>query len=63
VRFIDGTALQVLTNLASLRTDPRPHIERPQVFVSGTLHGDEWVGPTTSIAVAEYMLQVRRHAW
>jgi hypothetical protein len=30
--------------------------ERPQVFFSGNLHGDEWVGPVTLLTLAELLV-------
>ena len=30
--------------------------DRPQVFLSGNLHGDEWIGPATLLALAELMV-------
>ena len=30
--------------------------DRPQVFLSGNLHGDEWVGPVTLITLAELLV-------
>lgn len=44
-----------LTNLTSLALET-PHVRRPQIFISGTLHGNEWVGPTATVAAAEWML-------
>jgi hypothetical protein len=31
-------------------------LDRPQLFFSGNLHGDEWVGPVTLLALAELLL-------
>uniref|UniRef100_K3WZB6 Peptidase M14 domain-containing protein n=1 Tax=Globisporangium ultimum (strain ATCC 200006 / CBS 805.95 / DAOM BR144) TaxID=431595 RepID=K3WZB6_GLOUD len=33
-----------------------PDAQRPEVFISGALHGDERVGPQTAIALAEFLL-------
>jgi hypothetical protein len=30
--------------------------DRPQVFLSGNLHGDEWVGPATLLELAEFLV-------
>ena len=39
--------------------------QRPQIFISGTLHGNEWVGPTATVAGAEWMLKeaTARDGW
>lgn len=34
----------------------RALLDRPQLFFSGNLHGDEWVGPVTLLAVVEMLL-------
>ena len=45
---IDCEALIVrITNHSTL-----PDPERPEVFFSGALHGDEWVGPITTVEMA-----------
>ncbi|GAB9467912.1 hypothetical protein Gpo141_00005242 [Globisporangium polare] len=33
-----------------------PDAQRPEVFISGALHGDERVGPQTAISLAEFLL-------
>ncbi|TYZ61698.1 hypothetical protein PybrP1_005710 [[Pythium] brassicae (nom. inval.)] len=33
-----------------------PDAQRPEVFISGALHGDERVGPQTAIALAEFLV-------
>ena len=30
--------------------------QRPQIFISGTLHGNEWIGPTATVAAAEWLV-------
>ena len=40
-------------------TDERtlPEMDRPEVFFSGCLHGNERVGPTTTIELARFLLE------
>ena len=47
----------LLTNLTSLEADPGLLITRPSLFISGTLHGNEWIGPHATVAMVEYVLQ------
>ena len=55
--------------MSSLVSDKRSPIcravQRPQIFISGTLHGNEWVGPTATVAAAEWMLKeaTERDGW
>ncbi|CAM9746702.1 unnamed protein product [Chrysoparadoxa australica] len=42
-----------ITNLDTLKSDQA----RPEVFLSGCLHGNERIGPTTVVEVAELLLQ------
>jgi hypothetical protein len=44
----------VLTNHTSLQ-EMKP-VQRPAIFISGTLHGNELVGPTATVAAAEWLL-------
>jgi len=51
--------------LSDSRSPCLSSLQRPQIFVSGTLHGNEWVGPTATVAAAEWMLQeaTTRDGW
>ena len=42
-----------VTNRTSLSTDP----SRPEVLISGALHGDERIGPATAIALARWLIE------
>ena len=53
----------LLTNLTSLEADPGLLITRPSLFISGTLHGNEWIGPQASVGFAEYMLKQQSKRW
>ena len=45
-----------ITNEATLPTEGR---DRPEVFFSGCLHGDEWVGPSSMVELALYLVRTR----
>jgi hypothetical protein len=45
-----------ITNEATLEADGR---DRPEVFFSGCLHGDEWVGPSSMVELALYLVKTR----
>ena len=42
-----------VTNRTSLASDP----ERPEVLISGALHGDERVGPATAMALSRWLIE------
>ena len=42
-----------ITNRSSLAADP----ERPEVLISGALHGDERIGPITAIELARWLVE------
>ena len=42
-----------VTNRTSLAADP----DRPEVLISGALHGDERVGPVTALALSRWLLE------
>ena len=45
-----------ITNEDTLPTEGR---DRPEVFLSGCLHGDEWVGPAAVTELALFMVRTR----
>lgn len=56
----------VLTNKTSLAEESARadgDIARPELFVSGALHGNEWIGPQASVGFAEYMLKQQSKRW
>lgn len=52
----------IMTNRETLEAE-KPRVRRPQIFISGTLHGNELVGPTATVAAAEYMLTHSTDPW
>ena len=42
-----------ITNHSSRAADP----ERPEVFISGALHGDERIGPATALALSRWLVE------
>ena len=42
-----------VTNRATLASDP----ERPEILISGALHGDERIGPATALALSRWLVE------
>ena len=42
-----------VTNRSSLKEDPG----RPEVLISGALHGDERIGPVTAMALSQWLIE------
>ena len=58
IEHASAFGLLELTEQATLVDDP----DRPDVLVSGALHGDESVGPTVTLELARWLL-LGRSAW